>query len=89
MTLQATDTLSDEISTAQDTVVTITQVKWPEAIKPAVANMIQYDMITRMNRTGVKSERIGNYAATYEQIGAGYPEDILGSLYMFSVPAIA
>ena len=90
MTLQATDALQDEITSAQDTIVTITQVKWPESIKPVVANMLRYDIITRMTRTGVKSERIGNYAATYfGASGMGYPDDILSGLYMYQIPAIA
>ena len=89
MTLTTSDELSDETSTAQDTTVTITQVKWPDGLKPIIANMIRYDMIDRMGRSGVKSERIGNYAVTYEsgQTGVDYPGDIIAGLDIYRIPA--
>lgn len=90
MTMTYPDALKDETISAEDITVTLTQVKFPEGIKPTIANMIRYDMIDRMNRSGVKSEHIGNYAVTYEsnQTGVDYPGDIVAGLNIYSVPAI-
>jgi hypothetical protein len=70
--------------------VYITYVRFPKAIKPVVANMIRYDMTERANRTGVASERIGNYSVSYHRaasLGFDYPDDIIGGLDPWVVPA--
>lgn len=69
--------------------IRISLVIWPEAIKPIVANMLRYDMIERAKRTGVTSERIGNYSVTYiKTMGTDYPPDIMEGLYPWMIPAI-
>jgi len=90
MTLTTADELTDETVSTEDITITITQVKWPKGIKPIIANMIRYDMIDRVGRSGVKSERIGNYAVTYEssQVGVDYPGDVVAGLDIYKVPAV-
>lgn len=69
--------------------VYITYVRFPSAIKPIVANMIRYDMLQRADKTGVASERIGNYSISYyraRSMGYDYPDDIIGGLDPWVVP---
>lgn len=67
----------------------ISLVIWPPAIKPILANMIRYDMLERAKRSGVISERIGNYSVNYiETMGTDYPPDIMEGLYPWIIPAI-
>lgn len=71
--------------------VTITYVRFPNAIKPVVANMIRYDMTQRADKAGVQSEHIGNYSISYyraREIGFDYPDDIIGGLDPWVIPAI-
>jgi hypothetical protein len=66
-------------------------VLFPRAIKPAVANMIRYDMLDRMNRSGVQSETIGNYSVSYmraAELGYDYPADIISGLDPWCIPAV-
>jgi hypothetical protein len=92
MTLMVYDELKDEDIDDEDlnASIDITQVKWPDGIKPIIANMIRYDMIERAKRSGAKSERIGNYAITYMEgsTGVDYPGDIVAGLDIYTVPGI-
>ena len=90
MTLTTADELTDETVSTEDITITITQVKWPKGLKPIIANMIRYDMIDRVGRSGVKSERIGNYAVTYESgaTGVDYPGDVIAGLDIYRVPGV-
>jgi len=81
------DAVNDFSYTYTDVVVSL--VVFPRAIKPAVANMIRYDMLERVNRTGVSSETIGNYSVSYAraaQLGYDYPDDVVGGLDPWVIP---
>ena len=90
MTMTYPDAFTDETVSTESVIVTLTQVKFPDGLKPTIANMIRYDIQDRMTRSGVKSERIGNYAVTYEsgQTGVDYPGDIVAGLDIYTIPAI-
>ena len=70
--------------------VYITYARFPTAMKPTVANMIRYDMTERANRSGMASEHIGNYSVSYfraASMGFDYPDDIIGGLDPWVIPA--
>ena len=54
-------------------------VKWPNGIKPYVANLIQYDYAERPKRSGVTSKRLGPWSESYATpVPSGsYPAELL------------
>lgn len=66
-------------------------VRFPRELKPIVANMIRYDMLERLSKKGISQERIGNYSVSYQRaadIGYNYPDDVIGGLDQFVIPAV-
>ena len=64
-------------------------VMWPRELKPVVANMLRYDIFERDGKKGITSEKVGNYSVSYKTTaGYDYPEDIIGGLDQFTVPAV-
>lgn len=65
-------------------------IRFPPAIKPIVANMIRWNILDRDKRSGVQTERIGNYAVTYFKSSTmqNYPDDVVGGLNMYMVVAM-
>lgn len=71
--------------------VYISLIMWPKEIKPIVANMLRYDIFERDTKKGIQSEKIGNYSVSYFRaagLGYNYPDDIIGGLDMFIIPAV-
>lgn len=66
-------------------------VKFPRELKPVVANMIRYDIFERAYKKGIQAEKVGNYSVSYFRaagLGYNYPDDIIGGLDMFIIPAV-
>ncbi len=65
-------------------------IRFPPAIKPIVANMIRWNILDRDKRSGVQTERVGNYSVTYFKASAmqNYPDDVVGGLNMYMITAI-
>ncbi len=71
--------------------VYISFVKFPRELKPIVVNMIRYDIFERQYKKGIQSEKVGNYSVSYFRaagLGYNYPDDIIGGLDMFVIPAV-
>ncbi len=71
--------------------VMINLVMFPRELKPVVANMIRYDIFDRPFKKGVQAEKIGNYSISYFRaagMGIDYPDDIIGGLDQFIIPAV-
>ena len=55
----------------------------PEDVESIIASMIYYDVFTRGEIDGLKSENIGNYSYTKEDVTVGslsYPSEIVAGL---------
>jgi len=71
--------------------VNIRFVKFPRELKPIVANMIRYDIFDRDTKKGIQSEKVGNYSVSYHRaagLGYNYPDDVIGGLDQFTIPAV-
>jgi hypothetical protein len=71
--------------------ILLSLVKWPSGIDLIAVDMIKYDIIGRYKSNGVKSERIGDYAVTFDNesrdMGAyGYPLTVIGGLSSWTKP---
>jgi len=92
LTVDASGVVQDEDVEDEDVSgVYITYVRFPRGIKPAVANMIRYDLLERAERTGVSSESVGNYSVSYFRaagLGLDYPDDVVGGLDPWVIPAV-
>ena len=83
--------VSENVETEDLRDVRISLVMFPRELKPVVANMIRYDIFDRSSKKGVQSEKVGNYSVSYMKaagLGYDYPDDIIGGLDQFTIPAV-
>ena len=61
--------------------IILTVVRWEQAIKPVIANMVWFDYKIRPTLKGIRSESLGPYSVSYASGGEfGYPDDIINGL---------
>jgi len=83
--------VAENIDTEDLRDVYISFVKFPIELKPIVANMIRYDIFERQYKKGISSEKVGNYSVSYFKaagLGYDYPDDVVGGLDQFIIPAV-
>jgi len=83
--------VAENIDTEDLRDVYISFVKFPIELKPIVANMIRYDIFERQYKKGISSEKVGNYSVSYFKaagLGYNYPDDVVGGLDQFVIPAV-
>ena len=82
-TLEVEEDLVDE---DLDEEVTITFVKWPEAINNTLVGMLRYDILEREKKKGLASESIGDYSVSWLAGITDYPSDLIGELINYTRP---
>lgn len=85
MKLSSGDTLLEESATVDygGNVIQINRIKWPVALKRAVAQIIWFN-INRMKNSDISSKSIGPTSVTYQDLGSGgYPPSLYAQLNKF------
>ncbi len=86
-----TTVVAENVETEDLRNVRINLIMFPRELKPIVANMIRYDIFDRADKKGVQAEKIGNYSISYMKaagLGYNYPDDVVGGLDQFVIPAV-
>lgn len=72
-----------------DNEITIILQNYPRGLVRTATDMLYFDLYNRKETTGYKSERIGTYSYTLQDIdGIGYPKDMVGSLQSYKIPKV-
>lgn len=86
LTVNSLYTIRDE---SQNTVQKIYVVYWPIELKPIAAQMIAHKILHINDDTGMKSESIGDYSYTRDEVQGEFPQGILKDLARYKVPVFA
>ena len=74
--------LSLETSTSITTTIARLQTLYPKGAEMTAVQMINYLM---SNSGGVKSESLGDYSVTYEEVGSNYPKSVTAGIRRYVV----
>jgi hypothetical protein len=57
----------------------------PAALISVIAHMVQYDIFTRPDKSGIETEKVGTFSVTYRELAPGlqYPGDIVSGLNVY------
>lgn len=82
------DSADDVVAETAGEGITITRIKWPKGLSLWVAQLI-WENINRAQSKDVKSERIGDYAVTYQDLsGGGYSKNIMAGINKYRRPKV-
>ncbi len=74
----------DDTAAQPFNILRVSRINWPAGIELPAASMIWYQ-VKNVKQDGVKSERIDDYAVTYGDSRAAYPDTVLQSLNKYRV----